>query len=221
MPSSLAERPLPDQDPKLGAPCILPLGEKAHGRHGGWRVAPGCVLCGCSVRGPHCGHRGGASQPEPGGGHIRPPQPPDRKEGWAASASLPPERPFPASESPQGQERGSPTRSPSTSSTSTQENQRRAERESRLVEATGTLQGPSAERGLLQGARGQASHTPACMQHPRFTKVAVRRKQRNGSEMSADRDRGLGVQTQIFPPGESEGRTKVNKKDTDGVRSDD
>ena len=39
--------------------------------------------------------------------------------------------------------------------------------------------------------------------------------------MSADRDRGLGVQTHIFPPEESEGRTKVNKKDTDGVQSDD
>ena len=115
----------------------------------------------------------------------------DRKEGWAASASLPPERPFPASESPQGQERGSPTRSPLTSSTSTQDNQRRAERESRLVEATGTLQGPSAERGLLQGARGQASHTPACTQHPRFTKVAVRRKQRNILKNKDCRARGL------------------------------
>lgn len=96
------------------------------------------------------------------------------KEGWAASAPLPPERPFPASESPQGQERGSPTRSPPTSSASSQEDQ--AVREGRLAEATGMLQGPSTEQGLLQGARGQASHTPACTQHPRIYKGGCEEK---------------------------------------------
>lgn len=143
-----------------------------------WRVEGGSRLGLVWVlsRGPRCGHRGGASRPDPGGGHIRPPQPPDPKEGRAASASLPPERPFPASESLQSQERGSPTRSPPTSSTSTQEDQRRAERESRLVEATGMLQGPSAERGILQGARGQASHTPTCTQHPRVYKGGCEEK---------------------------------------------
>ena len=39
--------------------------------------------------------------------------------------------------------------------------------------------------------------------------------------MSADRDRGLGPQTPHPSPKGGEGRTKVKKKDTDGVRSDD
>ena len=59
----------------------------------------------------------------------------------------------------------------------------------------GDLQGPPSEQGLLQGARGKPPTPQHARSTPRFTKVAVRRKQRSGSEMSADRGHGLGPQT--------------------------
>lgn len=168
-------------------------------------MAPGCVLCECPVRGPRCGYRGGVSRPDPGGGHIRPPQPPDPKEGRAASASLPPERPFPASELPQGQEReGLPQEATDQQHLHTG-GPVEGGKGKRVLEAMGTLQGPSAERELLQSARGQASHTPAS---PGFIKVAVRREQRHGSEMPADRDHGLGVQTPHPSPKGERGRNQ-------------